>query len=105
MPRNQNLTLEFLPTKDLVANFAANHPKTYSVAFALVAEDDPDLISIAEKKLWDKGVSAIVANRSSALGAVVTDVTLVTKDFQLQLSGTKSHVGVALIKEIAKKLS
>ena len=105
LPRNQNLTLEFLPTKDLIANFAANHPETYSVAFALVAEDDPDLISIAEKKLWDKGVSAIVANRSSALGAVVTDVTLVAKDFQLQLSGTKSHVGFALIKEIAKKLS
>lgn len=105
LPRNQSLTLEFLPTKDLIANFAANHPKTFSVAFALVAEDDPNLIAIAEKKLWDKGVSAIVANRSSALGSKTTEVTLVTKQEHLEFSGDKSIVGVELIKVISRKLS
>lgn len=105
LPRNQSLTLEFLPTKDLIANFAANHPKTFSVAFALVAEVDPNLIAIAEKKLWDKGVSAIVANRSSALGSKTTEVTLVTKQEHLEFSGDKSIVGVELIKVISRKLS
>lgn len=105
LPRNQSLTLELLPTKDLIANFAANHPETYSVAFALVAQEDPNLLAVAEKKMWDKGVSAIVANRSAALGSKVTEVTFVTKDSQYELSGEKSTVSVGLIRQISERLS
>ncbi|MCF8528441.1 MAG: bifunctional phosphopantothenoylcysteine decarboxylase/phosphopantothenate--cysteine ligase CoaBC [Aquiluna sp.] len=105
LPRNQSLTLELLPTKDLIANFAVNHPEAYCVAFALVAQEDSNLLTIAEQKLWDKGVNAIVANRSSALGSKVTEVTFVTKDDQHEFSGEKSSVSVELIRQIAGKLS
>jgi phosphopantothenoylcysteine decarboxylase/phosphopantothenate--cysteine ligase len=101
LKRSTGLSLELTPTKDLIANYATNHPKTIHIAFALAEESQERLIEIARGKLWDKSVTAVVCNSFEALGSQETLVQFVTKDAAVELSGTKAQVSASIIELVA----
>ncbi len=102
LKRSEGLNLELTPTKDLIANYAANHPETIHVAFALAEETQERLIEIARGKLWDKSVTAVIGNSFEALGSQQTRIQFVTKDDATEISGTKTEVSKAIIELVAK---
>lgn len=104
LKRSEGLNLELTPTKDLIANYAANHPETIHVAFALAEETQERLIEIARGKLWDKSVTAVIGNSFEALGSQQTRIQFVTKDDATEISGTKTEVSKAII-ELVSTLS
>ena len=99
--RSNGLNLELTPTKDLIANYAANHPNTIHIAFALAEETQERLIEIARGKLWDKSVTAVIGNSFEALGSQETLVQFVTKEDAVELSGTKAQVSASIIELVA----
>ena len=104
LKRSGAMQLNLVSTKDLIAAYASNHPKTFCVGFAL-AEQDADLETIARSKLWDKGLGLVVGNKVSALGAKSTEVLIVKPEGSIQLTGEKDQVAKDLIAEIAKEMS
>jgi phosphopantothenoylcysteine decarboxylase/phosphopantothenate--cysteine ligase len=102
LKRSDGLNLELTPTKDLIANFAANHPKSVSIAFALAEETQDRLIEIARGKLWDKSVTAVIGNSFEALGSQETLVQFVTKDDAVELTGSKIEVSKSIIALVSK---
>ena len=102
LKRSEGLNLELTPTKDLIANYAANHPDTIHIAFALAEESQERLIEIARGKLWDKSVTAVIGNSFEALGNQQTVVQFVTKDAAVELSGSKAEVSQAIIELVSK---
>jgi phosphopantothenoylcysteine decarboxylase/phosphopantothenate--cysteine ligase len=102
LKRSDGLNLELTPTKDLIANFAANHPKSVSIAFALAEETQDRLIEIARGKLWDKSVTAVIGNSFEALGSQQTLVQFVTKDDAVELTGSKGEVSKSIIALVSK---
>jgi phosphopantothenoylcysteine decarboxylase/phosphopantothenate--cysteine ligase len=104
LKRSSGLNLELTPTKDLIANYAANHPSAIHIAFALAEESQDRLIEIARGKLWDKSVTAVIGNSFEALGSQKTLIQFVTKDNAVELSGTKGEVSKAII-DLASKLT
>jgi phosphopantothenoylcysteine decarboxylase/phosphopantothenate--cysteine ligase len=101
LKRSSGLNLELTPTKDLIANYAANHPNAIHIAFALAEETQERLIEIARGKLWDKAVTAVVGNSFEALGGQETLVQFVTKEDAVELKGTKAQVSAAIIELVA----
>lgn len=101
LKRSNGLNLELTPTKDLIANYAANHPNTIHIAFALAEETQERLIEIARGKLWDKSVTAVIGNSFEALSNQETLVQFVTKDDAVELSGTKAQVSSSIIELVA----
>jgi len=101
LKRSEGLSLELTPTKDLIANYAALHPKTIHIAFALAEETDERLVEIARRKLSDKSVTAVVGNSFEALGNQETLVQFVTKDDAVELRGTKAQVSASIIDLVA----
>jgi phosphopantothenoylcysteine decarboxylase/phosphopantothenate--cysteine ligase len=105
LKRSSGLNLELTPTKDLIANYAANHPGKVHIAFALAEESKEKLIEIARGKLWDKSVTAVIGNSFEALGSPETLVQFVTKDNAVELTGTKTDVSKAIIGLVSKLIS
>ena len=104
LPRSQAVTLSLTPTKDLVANYASNHPKTFCVAFALSPEGGNAEL-LASEKLWSKSVQAVVGNSVQALGSDVTEVSFVTPNGVEAVSGTKQSVSRELLRLIIESMS
>ena len=104
LKRSGEMELKLVATKDLVANYAANHPTVFCVGFAL-ADEDGNLEQIARQKLWDKGLQLVAGNTVFALSADNTELIVVGKDSTERLSGTKHEVARSLIELISKYLS
>ncbi len=104
LPRGEARTMSLIPTKDLIADFAANNPATFCVAFALT-EDGADVEAISKFKLVNKNVSAVAGNNISSLGSEISEITLVTKQAMLKESGTKIELGRWLVKAISEIMS
>ena len=102
LKRSDGLNLELTPTKDLIANYAANHPKSVSIAFALAEETQERLIEIARGKLWDKSVTAVIGNSFEALGSQETLVQFVTKEDSVELTGSKTEVSKSIIELVSQ---
>jgi phosphopantothenoylcysteine decarboxylase/phosphopantothenate--cysteine ligase len=102
LKRSEGLNLELTPTKDLIANYAANHPNSVSIAFALAEETQERLIEIARGKLWDKSVTAVIGNSFEALGSQETLVQFVTKDDAVELTGSKTEVSKSIIELVSQ---
>lgn len=96
--------MSLIPTKDLIADFAANNPATFCVAFALT-EDGADVEAISKLKLVNKNVSAVAGNNISSLESEISEITLVTKQAMLKESGTKIELGRWLVKAISEIMS
>jgi phosphopantothenoylcysteine decarboxylase/phosphopantothenate--cysteine ligase len=105
LKRGSSLTLELETTKDLIANYAANHPNTTTVAFALADESAQKLEDIARRKLWDKGVDYVIGNYTSALGATDSTVLFVTAESSKSLSGSKQELSRAILLDVASEMS
>lgn len=103
LKRGQSLTLELIPTKDLIASYAANH-KAVSVAFALADSSGEKLVEIATAKLWDKGVDFIVGNSVTALGAADNQIEFISRDSHESKSGTKSELSRWILERVIPKL-
>ena len=104
LQRGEARTISLIPTKDLIADFAANNPATFCVAFALT-EDGADVEAISKLKLVNKNVSAVAGNNISSLGSEISEITLVTKQAMLKESGTKIELGRWLVKAISEIMS
>ncbi|MEY2695050.1 MAG: bifunctional phosphopantothenoylcysteine decarboxylase/phosphopantothenate--cysteine ligase CoaBC [Actinomycetota bacterium] len=102
LKRSDGLNLQLTPTKDLIANYAANHPNSIHIAFALAEESKERLIEIARGKLWDKSVTAVIGNSFEALGNKDTLVQFVTKDDAIELSGSKTEVSKSIVELVSK---
>ncbi len=102
LKRSSGLNLELTPTKDLIANYAANHPNSIHIAFALAEETQERLIEIARGKLWDKSVTAVIGNSFESLSSQETLVQFVTSDDAVELSGSKTEVSKAIVELVAK---
>lgn len=103
LSRSQTPQLELRPTKDLLAAYAAKHPESFCVGFALV-ETGGDVEKTARQKLWDKGCKVVIGNSSSALGASETEVLIVTADSASSLSGPKETVAREIVSRISNLL-
>lgn len=103
LKRSGSMQVDLVATKDLVADYAANHPETYCVGFALT-DEEAQLESVSRSKLWDKGLKLVVGNRMSALGADLTSVLLVGPTETSELSGTKREVSRSLVALIAASM-
>jgi phosphopantothenoylcysteine decarboxylase/phosphopantothenate--cysteine ligase len=103
LSRSQTPNLELTPTKDLLAGYAARHPQSFCVGFALV-EAGGDIEKTARQKLWDKGCQVVIGNSSAALGAIETEVVFVTAKEAVALSGTKERVARELLGRVSKML-
>jgi phosphopantothenoylcysteine decarboxylase/phosphopantothenate--cysteine ligase len=104
LKRSGSMQVNLVATKDLVADYAANHPETYCVGFALT-DEAAALEDVSRAKLWDKGLKLVVGNRVSALGSDKTSVLLVGPASALELSGTKRAVSKSLVAFIAAAMS
>ena len=101
LSRSQVPELKLKPTKDLVASYAANHPDTFCVGFALV-ETGGDVLSKAQQKLWDKGLKMVIGNSSDSLGSSETSVQVVTAEQSVPLSGTKESVAREILDQVSE---
>ena len=104
LKRSGSLDLTLSATKDLIAGYAANHPKAFCVGFAL-ADQDADLEQVARQKLWDKGLKLVVGNRVSALSAKDTSVIVVDSEKAVEITGSKQEVAKALVAVISESMS
>lgn len=103
LSRSSGLELKLVPTKDLIASYTAKHPSAYAVCFAL-ADEKQDLETVSRQKLWDKGVSLVVGNKTSALGSTATAVLLVTAEDSEELAGSKDSVAREIVSRIANQI-
>lgn len=104
LKRSGSMQVNLIATKDLVADYAANHPATFCVGFALT-DDETELETVSRTKLWDKGLRLVVGNRISALGSESTSVLVVGPETTSELKGSKREVSKALVALIAASLS
>lgn len=104
LSRHGSLDLKLEATKDLIAGYMSQHPKTFGVGFALV-DAKQDLVSVSRQKMWDKGVSMIVGNRTSALGSDDSQVELITGETQLTLAGSKGEIARELMRVVADEIA
>lgn len=105
LKRGESLTLQLESTKDLIAAYAANHPNTMTVAFALSDHSGEALVEIARQKLWDKGVNFVIGNSTAALGASDNAVEVVTAESSKKISGSKQEVSRAILLDVAAAMS
>ena len=104
LTRSGSLQLTLTPTKDLVAGYAAKHPNSYVVGFALV-ESNGDVEEAARQKLAEKKLRLVVGNSIEALGSPETNVLVVSSNDTARLSGSKAEVAKSLVAVISNSLS
>ncbi len=92
------------PTRDLVANYASQHPRTFCVGFAL-ADKSEDLAKVARQKLLDKKLQMVVGNSTDALGSTETAVLVVEEGDTFHLAGSKAKVATELVGLVAERLA
>lgn len=104
LKRGEAITLDLLPTKDLIANYVANH-SCVSIAFALADFSGEKLIEVATSKLWDKGVDFIVGNSVTALGSEDNQIEFISRDSHESASGSKAELSRWILERVIPKLS
>lgn len=91
------LVLRLQPTIDLVSKFASEHPECKVVAFAAEPGDDAAVRASGLAKLQRKGVHAIVANPTSAIGAERNGGWVLTDQGAVSFSGCKEQAAVMIL--------
>ena len=104
LKRSGSLELTLSATKDLVADYAAKHPQSYVVGFAL-AETGGNVEQMAKQKLDEKKLQLVVGNSIDALGSSETNVLVVSSSDSSRLSGSKSEVAKSLVALISNSVS
>lgn len=104
LKRGATVTLDLVPTKDLIANYVANH-SCVSIAFALADFSGEKLVEVATSKLWDKGVDFIVGNPVTALGSEDNEIEFISRDSHESASGSKAELSRWILERVIPKLS
>ena len=104
LKRGATVTLDLVPTKDLIANYVANH-SCVSIAFALADFSGEKLVEVATSKLWDKGVDFIVGNSVTALGSEDNQIEFISRDSHESASGSKAELSRWILERVIPKLS
>jgi phosphopantothenoylcysteine decarboxylase/phosphopantothenate--cysteine ligase len=104
LKRGATVTLDLVPTKDLIANYVANH-SCVSIAFALADFSGEKLVEVATSKLWDKGVDFIVGNSVTALGSEDNQIEFIARDSHESASGSKAELSRWILERVIPKLS
>ena len=104
LKRTGSLELTLTATKDLVAGYAAKHPNSYVVGFALV-ERNGDVEEAAKQKLAEKKLQLVVGNSIDSLGSPDTSVLVVSPGDTSRLTGSKSEVAKSLVAFISSAVS
>jgi phosphopantothenoylcysteine decarboxylase/phosphopantothenate--cysteine ligase len=104
LKRGATVTLDLVPTKDLIANYVANH-SCVSIAFALADFSGEKLVEVATSKLWDKGVDFIVGNSVTALGSEENQIEFISRDSHESASGSKAELSRWILERVIPKLS
>jgi phosphopantothenoylcysteine decarboxylase/phosphopantothenate--cysteine ligase len=97
--REGKMTLELLPTRDVVAEISRNK-KGKIVGFAL--EEENKLLEDAKRKLEEKNLDYIVANPIKVIGSDDTEVMLISRDGVLgKFEGSKWEVARKIIERLS----
>ena len=104
LSRADGLTLELVPTEDLLAGFTSKHPKTLTVGFALV-DESRNLKEVSKAKLEAKGCDFMVGNTTATLDSPTTQALLLDSESAVELGGSKSEVARNIMQSVAAKLS
>ncbi len=93
------LTLELIPTVDILSELGKNKaPGQKLIGFAAETEN---ILTNARTKLNAKNCDLLIANDLQVAGTDNTDVTIITKDTELNVSGTKIDVANVILNRIA----
>jgi Phosphopantothenoylcysteine synthetase/decarboxylase len=99
--REGKMTLELLPTRDVVAEISRNK-KGKIVGFAL--EEENKLLEDAKRKLEEKNLDYIVANPIKAIGSDNTEVILISREGVLgKFEGSKWEVARKIIERLSSE--
>lgn len=96
----ENLTLELVPTVDILAASAVAHPKLFCVGFAA---ETHNIVENASKKREKKQIAMIVANHAgTAIGADSNSVTIIDANGATPIPhGPKTDVAHAIVSHAA----
>jgi phosphopantothenoylcysteine decarboxylase/phosphopantothenate--cysteine ligase len=99
--REGKMTLELLPTRDVVAEISRNK-KGKIVGFAL--EEENKLLEEAKRKLEEKNLDYIVANPIKVIGSDDTEVILISREGVLgKFEGSKWEVARKIIERLSSE--
>ncbi|WP_435097288.1 bifunctional phosphopantothenoylcysteine decarboxylase/phosphopantothenate--cysteine ligase CoaBC [Halarchaeum sp. P4] len=99
------LTLELEPTPKLVDSVREAHPDLPLVGFkAETSGDDDAMVAQARRIMARAGLSFVVANDASVMGAEETRALVVREDGVAEYTGSKSGLGFRVADELATEL-
>jgi phosphopantothenoylcysteine decarboxylase / phosphopantothenate---cysteine ligase len=102
----ENLTLQLVPTTDILREIGNNKKDKFVIGFA--AESD-NLIENAKKKMSEKNLDMIVANpiteSDAGFESDTNRVTMISKDGNSEkIEGPKTEIGKILVNRIIEKI-
>ena len=101
----QELTLELDPTPKLIDTVREEHPELSIVGFKLETSGDNEAMTErARKTLRRAGLTFVVANDASVMGAETTRVLLIDEDDVTIEEGTKTEIGSRIADALATEL-
>ncbi len=101
----QQLTLELDPTPKLIDTIREEHTELPIVGFKLeTSGDDETMVEQARGTLRRTGLSFVVANDASVMGAETTRVLLVSSDDVTVREGTKAEIGAHIAETLGEEL-
>ena len=102
----RELTLSLTPTPKLVDRVRESHPSLAIVGFKVETTGDDEAMAAAARKLLDRvGLSFVVANDASVMGAAETRALIVRERTVGEFAGGKSELGARVAAELASELS
>jgi phosphopantothenoylcysteine decarboxylase/phosphopantothenate--cysteine ligase len=100
----EDLTLALSPTPKLIDAVRADDPDLPIVGFKLETGGDDELIAGARRIMDRVGLSVVVANDASVMGAEGTRAVLVRDGGETVFEGTKDELGLRVAEELADVL-
>jgi phosphopantothenoylcysteine decarboxylase/phosphopantothenate--cysteine ligase len=101
----QELTLDMWPTPKLIDRIREAHPDLVMVGFKAETSGDDEAMVAEARRIQDRvGLSFVVANDASVMGADDTRALIVRADEYAEFMGSKQDLGVAVAEELAVEL-
>jgi phosphopantothenoylcysteine decarboxylase/phosphopantothenate--cysteine ligase len=100
----EELTLDMWPTPKLIDRIRDVHPDLVMVGFKAETSGDDEMIAEARRIRDRVGLSFVVANDASVMGAEETRVLVVREDDATEFAGSKAELGLRVADELAGEL-
>ena len=102
---DDDLTLELIPTSKLLDGVREAHPDIPIVGFKVETSGDDDAMVAAAREVVERvGLSFMVANDASVMGAEETRALFVGADGVSEFVGSKPELGLRVANELADEL-